>query len=60
VYFDNGLYQGIRYPSSCVHLEPVEPDDNEFSDYVTRRRLLQETPVSRVRIGPRKCGGRSD
>ena len=54
VYFDNGLYQGIRYPSTCVHLEPVEPEADDFSDFVTRRRRLHETPVSRVRVGPRR------
>jgi hypothetical protein len=35
VYFDNGKYQGIRYPSTCKHLEPLEPMRGDFNDFET-------------------------
>lgn len=29
VYFDNGLQQGIRYPSTCAHAAPLEPESDD-------------------------------
>ena len=29
VYFDNGRHQGIRYPSTCEHAAPLEPESDD-------------------------------
>lgn len=54
VYFDNGLYHGVRYPSTCAHSEPIEPENDDFTNFITHRRRLQTSDAPRVRVGPRK------
>jgi len=55
VYFDNGLYHGIRYPSTCTHSEPIEPENDDFTNFITHRRRLQTLVVTpRVKVGPRE------
>ena len=51
LYFDNGLHEGIRYPSTCVQLEPSEPEYDDFTDFApTKRRLHSVDSASRTHV----------